>query len=138
MDNLDVLLGENVKLKKFIRLKNNSFLVIFYINISICMRNCSISISESRLWPSFKVYFRKFFNSSWILFYKMFVFFSKANTKGAELLYQKIGDFCSIDKDTVVLDICCGTGTIGLTLANVKISFIFALIISDIEFNVWK
>jgi 16S rRNA G1207 methylase RsmC len=26
-----------------------------------------------------------------------------------------------LDNETVVLDICCGTGTIGITLANVKI-----------------
>jgi 16S rRNA G1207 methylase RsmC len=25
-----------------------------------------------------------------------------------------------LDAETVVLDICCGTGTIGITLANVK------------------
>lgn len=35
------------------------------------------------------------------------------------MLYSKIGDICNIDKETVVLDICCGTGTIGLTLASV-------------------
>ena len=26
-----------------------------------------------------------------------------------------------LDNETVVLDICCGTGTIGITLSNVKI-----------------
>jgi 16S rRNA G1207 methylase RsmC len=26
-----------------------------------------------------------------------------------------------LDHETVVLDICCGTGTIGITLANVNI-----------------
>lgn len=26
-----------------------------------------------------------------------------------------------LDNETVVLDICCGTGTIGITLANVNI-----------------
>ena len=45
----------------------------------------------------------------------------KANTKGAEVLYTKIGEICDIDENTVVLDICCGTGTIGLTLAKVNI-----------------
>lgn len=45
--------------------------------------------------------------------------FFQCNTKAAELLYSKIGDICDLDKDTVLLDICCGTGTIGLTLANV-------------------
>lgn len=44
--------------------------------------------------------------------------FFQSNTKGAEILYSKIGDICNIDKDTILLDICCGTGTIGLTLAD--------------------
>lgn len=44
--------------------------------------------------------------------------FFQANTKGAEILYTKIGDICDIDQDTIILDICCGTGTIGLTLAK--------------------
>jgi len=44
--------------------------------------------------------------------------FFQANTKGAELLYNRIGDLCNVDKGTIVLDICCGTGTIGLTLAR--------------------
>ena len=26
-----------------------------------------------------------------------------------------------LDTETIVLDICCGTGTIGITLANVKL-----------------
>jgi tRNA/tmRNA/rRNA uracil-C5-methylase (TrmA/RlmC/RlmD family) len=42
-----------------------------------------------------------------------------ANTKGAEILYKKISDLCELDENTVLLDICCGTGTIGLTLAKV-------------------
>jgi len=44
--------------------------------------------------------------------------FFQSNTKGAELLYQKIGQICELDKNTILLDICCGTGTIGLTLAS--------------------
>jgi tRNA (uracil-5-)-methyltransferase len=35
-------------------------------------------------------------------------------------LYKKIGDIAQIDEQTIVLDVCCGTGTIGLTLAKVK------------------
>jgi tRNA1(Val) A37 N6-methylase TrmN6 len=35
-------------------------------------------------------------------------------------LYTKIGQICDLDDNTIVLDICCGTGTIGLTLAKVK------------------
>ena len=36
------------------------------------------------------------------------------------MLYKKIGDIAKIDKETIVLDVCCGTGTIGLTLAKVS------------------
>lgn len=45
-----------------------------------------------------------------------------ANTQGAEVLYSLIKDSLKLDPETVVLDICCGTGTIGITLANVCIS----------------
>lgn len=41
-------------------------------------------------------------------------------------MYKKIGDICDLDENTVLLDICCGTGTIGLTLARV-IFFSFCL-----------
>lgn len=44
--------------------------------------------------------------------------FFQANTKAAEILYSKIGEICDIDESTIILDICCGTGTIGLTLAS--------------------
>jgi 16S rRNA G1207 methylase RsmC len=36
------------------------------------------------------------------------------------VLYSLIKDSMKLDAETVVLDICCGTGTIGITLANVK------------------
>ena len=42
-----------------------------------------------------------------------------ANTLGAEVLYQLVKDSMKLDEETVVLDICCGTGTIGITLAKV-------------------
>jgi tRNA (uracil-5-)-methyltransferase len=42
----------------------------------------------------------------------------KANTKAAEILYNKIVEISDIDENTIVLDICCGTGTIGLSLAK--------------------
>ncbi|CAF0904041.1 unnamed protein product [Adineta steineri] len=44
--------------------------------------------------------------------------FFQANTQGAEVLYSLIKDSMKLDNETVVLDICCGTGTIGITLAN--------------------
>lgn len=42
------------------------------------------------------------------------------NTLGAELLYQKVGDFCKVTENTILLDVCCGTGTIGLSMARVS------------------
>ncbi|EGD81766.1 hypothetical protein PTSG_02479 [Salpingoeca rosetta] len=46
--------------------------------------------------------------------------FFQVNTPGAEVLYSLIGDWCQLtdDKSDVVLDLCCGTGTIGQTLAS--------------------
>jgi tRNA (uracil-5-)-methyltransferase len=44
--------------------------------------------------------------------------FFQVNTKGAEALYRLIGEWAAPDPHTTVFDICCGTGTIGLTLAN--------------------
>jgi len=40
--------------------------------------------------------------------------FFQSNTKAAEKLYQEIIDFAAITPSTTVLDVCCGTGTIGL------------------------
>ncbi|XP_065055222.1 tRNA (uracil-5-)-methyltransferase homolog A-like [Rhopilema esculentum] len=44
--------------------------------------------------------------------------FFQVNTPAAEKLYSKIREWCDITEDTTVLDICCGTGTIGLFLAK--------------------
>ncbi|KAM7043126.1 tRNA (uracil-5-)-methyltransferase homolog B [Acridotheres tristis] len=44
--------------------------------------------------------------------------FFQVNTAGAEVLYQAVGELCQATGDTVLLDICCGTGTIGLSLAH--------------------
>lgn len=43
--------------------------------------------------------------------------FFQVNTAGAEVLYQSVQDVAGLDTDTTLLDICCGTGTIGLSLA---------------------
>lgn len=44
--------------------------------------------------------------------------FFQVNTIMAEKLYNLIGDLANVTKDTVIFDICCGTGTIGLSLAQ--------------------
>ncbi|CAM0141332.1 hypothetical protein VKS41_003963 [Umbelopsis sp. WA50703] len=46
--------------------------------------------------------------------------FFQINTPATELLYQKCADWCKLDpsKKTILLDLCCGTGTIGITMAK--------------------
>jgi tRNA (uracil-5-)-methyltransferase len=47
--------------------------------------------------------------------------FFQTNTTGAELLFEKIIELTHVDKETVLVDCCCGTGVIGLAMArNVK------------------
>lgn len=46
--------------------------------------------------------------------------FFQTNTKSAEVLYELAIKMGKIDTGTSVLDICCGTGTIGLCFAKVK------------------
>ncbi|XP_067143995.1 tRNA (uracil-5-)-methyltransferase homolog A [Centruroides vittatus] len=45
--------------------------------------------------------------------------FFQVNTSGAEVLYSTIAELAEIDNQTTILDICCGTGTIGLCLAKI-------------------
>ncbi|XP_059660584.1 zinc finger CCCH domain-containing protein 24 [Cornus florida] len=44
--------------------------------------------------------------------------FFQVNTLAAEKLYSLAGDWADLGPDTLLFDICCGTGTIGLTLAR--------------------
>lgn len=44
--------------------------------------------------------------------------FFQVNTPGAELLYKTVEEVAGLNADTTLLDICCGTGTIGLSLAS--------------------
>ncbi|KAI8145156.1 S-adenosyl-L-methionine-dependent methyltransferase [Fennellomyces sp. T-0311] len=46
--------------------------------------------------------------------------FFQVNTPATELLYTKCAEWCNIDKNkkTTLLDLCCGTGTIGITMAR--------------------
>ncbi|KAK5582044.1 hypothetical protein RB653_003626 [Dictyostelium firmibasis] len=47
--------------------------------------------------------------------------FFQVNTKATELLYSKVLDWAQVSPDTTLLDICCGTGTIGQCISkNVK------------------
>jgi tRNA (uracil-5-)-methyltransferase len=44
--------------------------------------------------------------------------FFQTNTSGAELLFEKIIELTEVDKETILVDCCCGTGVIGLALAG--------------------
>ncbi|PXF43330.1 tRNA (uracil-5-)-methyltransferase-like [Gracilariopsis chorda] len=44
--------------------------------------------------------------------------FFQVNTLMAERMYGLLGDLAGVNKNTVVFDVCCGTGTIGLSLAG--------------------
>ncbi|MCI02277.1 zinc finger CCCH domain-containing protein 24-like, partial [Trifolium medium] len=44
--------------------------------------------------------------------------FFQVNTLAAEKLYSLAGDWACLGPDTLLFDVCCGTGAIGLTLAH--------------------
>uniref|UniRef100_A0A1A8FYW0 tRNA (uracil(54)-C(5))-methyltransferase n=1 Tax=Nothobranchius korthausae TaxID=1143690 RepID=A0A1A8FYW0_9TELE len=44
--------------------------------------------------------------------------FFQVNTGAAEVLYSAVGEWAQLDLDSTVLDVCCGTGTIGISLAK--------------------
>ncbi|XP_076046862.1 uncharacterized protein LOC143028527 isoform X1 [Oratosquilla oratoria] len=44
--------------------------------------------------------------------------FLQVNTPAAEVLYNKIGELAELDQTNILLDICSGTGTIGIALAE--------------------
>lgn len=46
--------------------------------------------------------------------------FFQVNTLGAELLYSSAIELAAPDHNSTVVDICCGTGTIGLCFAQVS------------------
>ncbi|KAK0058832.1 tRNA (uracil-5-)-methyltransferase A [Biomphalaria pfeifferi] len=50
--------------------------------------------------------------------------FFQVNTPATEKLYELIAEWANVSPSTTVLDICCGTGTIGLSLANKVMSVI--------------
>lgn len=46
--------------------------------------------------------------------------FFQINTNGAEVLYSSIAEISELTTDVSLLDICCGTGTIGICLSDVS------------------
>ncbi|MCQ2513972.1 MAG: 23S rRNA (uracil(1939)-C(5))-methyltransferase RlmD [Ruminococcus sp.] len=57
--------------------------------------------------------------------------FWQVNRRQAEKLYNKATEYAKLSKDSVLLDLYCGTGTIGLTMANNCKSLIGVEIIED-------
>lgn len=46
------------------------------------------------------------------------------NLKATEILYETIAELANLNTNTILLDICCGVGTIGIYLAKQKVSAI--------------
>lgn len=44
--------------------------------------------------------------------------FFQVNTPAAEVLYSLVRDWAAADRESIVLDVCCGTGTIGIAVAG--------------------
>jgi len=62
-----------------------------------------------------------------------FAFF-QVNTVVFEKMLQTIGDFAGIDENTTLLDICCGTGAIGICLSKTAKKVIgVELLVSAVE-----
>ena len=53
--------------------------------------------------------------------------FFQVNTLGAEVLYQAAIELAHPTEESAVIDVCCGTGTIGLTFSKVR--FILKLLV---------
>ena len=46
--------------------------------------------------------------------------FFQINTNVAEILYDSIAELSELSKDVTLLDVCCGTGSIGICLSDVS------------------
>jgi len=54
--------------------------------------------------------------------------FFQVNSSGAEVLYKAAIDLARPTKDMALLDVCCGTGTIGLCFSKVLIIITYNII----------
>lgn len=52
------------------------------------------------------------------MFHENLGYVLQVNSAGAEKLYSLAGDWAGLGPDTLLFDVCCGTGAIGLTLAK--------------------
>ena len=57
--------------------------------------------------------------------------FYQVNRSGAELLYKKAAEYAGLSGNETVLDLYCGTGTIGLSMAKSAKTLIGAEIVAD-------
>lgn len=57
--------------------------------------------------------------------------FWQVNRKQAEKLYNKAKEYANLQSDEILLDLYCGTGTIGLTMANCCKTLVGVEIIED-------
>jgi hypothetical protein len=57
--------------------------------------------------------------------------FFQINTYAAEILYNSVAELSCPTENTTVIDICCGTGSIGLCLAKVLLNI-------SAQFNVYS
>lgn len=65
--------------------------------------------------------------------------FFQVNTKAASILYRSIAEIANLSQDTFLLDIACGTGTIGINLSRF-VKYVIGIdivksAIEDAEFN---
>lgn len=52
-------------------------------------------------------------------------FYFQSNTWGAEELYKAVVELAGVDADTTVLDLCCGSGGMGMMFAKVSFFLLF-------------
>jgi tRNA (uracil-5-)-methyltransferase len=56
--------------------------------------------------------------------------FFQINTPAAEVCYETIAEALNLRKDTLLLDVCCGTGMIGISLAD-RVSRVIGIELND-------
>ena len=90
------------------------FMIIFAISGSLYLQWHFFRLGWQLLSFLWEQQRKMFFSARWILNPLLM----QVNTLAAEKLYSLAGDWACLGPDTLLFDICCGTGTIGLTLAH--------------------
>ena len=104
---------EMSKLKDFFQFRHSAITSLMFqcdrtVNVGVCASTYELLlgspyIRESLLGLTFQISPDAFF---------------QINTPAAEILYGLVREWSAVDLDTHVIDICCGTGTIGLSMAK--------------------